>query len=121
MWKKILFGSLALIITFGLGVFAGYFYYNWSYKESREHTERELGQLRDTLTDARVRSDTAIRGLDEAVRGLGAITDRNKRIEHLIAAIRATVVQLRAIYERTGDTISATAQEQGPVETSNNR
>lgn len=121
MWKKILFVSIACIITFVFGFGTGYFYYSRSYAESRERTERELGQLRDTLTDARVRSDTAIRGLDEAVRGLGAITDRNKRIEHLIAAIRATVVQLRAIYERTGETVSATTQEQGPVETSNNR
>jgi hypothetical protein len=121
MREKILFGLFLSFYIFMLGFSAGEFYYNQTYTKSREHTELELRQLRNVLIDAQTRSDTAIRDLDEAVQDLETITDRNKRVEHLIAAIRATVVQLRAIYEKTGDTISVTVQGQGPMETSNNR
>jgi predicted extracellular nuclease len=121
MLEKISFGFVLFVCIFMLGFFAGEFYNHQSYTAAREHTERELGRLREALTDAQVRSDAAIRGLDEAIRGVSAIQDRNQRIAYLIESIGATVKQLRAIYERTGDAVSTTAQEQGPMETGNHR
>jgi hypothetical protein len=120
-WKQILISFIAGVLLLCSGAIAGYLYSQRSYAELQRRTESQLGQLRGALTDAQVRSDTAIRGLDESIRGLGEIQDRNRRITVLIEAIGATVVQLRSIYERTGDAISAAAQEQGPVETGNNR
>jgi len=121
VWKKILFVSFAFLITFSFGFGTGYFYYTQSYTESRERTERELGQLRGAVTDAQVRSDTAIRGLDEAIRGLSAIQDRNKRIAYLIDSIGATVKQLREIYDTTSRALQTDGTAEKPVENNSNR
>jgi hypothetical protein len=120
-WKQILIAFISGILLLCAGALTGYIYAQRSYAELQQRTEVQLGQLRGALTDAQVRSDTAIRGLDEAVRGLGTIQDRNKRITVLIDTIRATVGQLRSIYERTGNALSDTSPEPGSVETSNNR
>jgi hypothetical protein len=80
-----------------------------------------LGQLRGALTDAQVRSDTAIRGLDESIKGLGTIQDRNRRITILIDTIGATVGQLRAIYERSSTTLQTVGAAEKPVEVPSNR
>jgi len=96
---------------FGAGVVAGR---GIGDTNARQELEPQLGQLRGVITDAQVRSDTAIRGLDEAVAGLGTIKDRNRRIEYLIDAIRTTIVQLRAIYDGTSQVL----QEPGTAEVS---
>jgi len=101
--KTILFFIASCLIMFGAGVVAGS---GIGDTHARRELEPQLGQLRGVITDAQVRSDTAIRGLDEAIAGLGTIKDRNKRIEYLIDAIRATVVQLRAIYDGTSQAMS---------------
>ena len=120
MLEKISFGFVLFVCIFMLGFFTGEFYYNQSYANARERTERELGQLRGAVTDAQVRSDTAIRGLDEAIRGVGTIQDRNRRIAYLIESIRAAVSQLRAIYDTTSSALQTNGTTKEPVEDSSN-
>jgi hypothetical protein len=121
---KICVVVIIALLLFGSGYYFGrrdYRELSGEYSAYRERAERELEQLRGALTDAQVRSDTAIRGLDEAIRGVRTITDRNKRIEYLTEAIRATVVQLRAIYDRTGQGISKNGEGTQYLENSDNR
>jgi hypothetical protein len=120
VWKK-LFSWFVFIIILGAGILTGYFFVQQPYEVAREHTEQELGQLRAALTDAQVRSDTAIRGLDEAITGIGAIQDRNRRITVLIDTIGATVGQLRAIYERSSATLQTVGAAEKPVEVPSDR
>lgn len=120
MGEKIVGFILLWIVAFGIGFGTGYFITKQPYDEYRERTEAELGQLRGALGTAQVRSDTAIRGLDEAIRGVSAIQDRNRRIAYLIESIRATVSQLRAIYDTTSSALQTNGTTKEPVEDSSN-
>jgi hypothetical protein len=121
IWKQILIAFIAGVLLLCSGAIAGYLSAGRSYAELQQRTESQLGQLRGALTDAQVRSDTAIRGLDESIKGLGAIQDRNRRITVLIDTIGATVSQLRAIYERSSATLQTVGAAEKPVEVPSNR
>ena len=70
------------------------------YNEYRARAESDMGNLRFALDAIRARSETAERGLTEAIERLTEIKDRDRRINYLIEAIRATVKHLREISER---------------------
>lgn len=62
--------------------------------EYRERTERELVELGSALDGARIRSERAGRGLEEATRTAGGISDRAQRIIVLVRAIRSAIAEL---------------------------
>lgn len=98
---------ICMCISFGAGYFICTKHYtnivNQLTAANDELTNRNneltkyLADTRRALDGAIARSVTAERGLTEAITSLGTIQDRNKRIEVLIAAIKATVRQLRDI------------------------
>jgi len=102
--------EFVIVFLFSLVVFcAGYYAGARSRDAEVAKLNADMGRLRQSLNAAVARSAEAERGLTEAITSLGTIQDRNKRIEVLIAAIKATVRQLRDIIESGTEATGAVA------------